>query len=547
MGTQMKEKGFSFDCHQNVMINENQNIPTVVYKNKSKKLIGYEALELTSEIDKINKNFKLDIGKYDSSKNVDYRYHKTADGEYASSIKLFEIFMDKILDEVDKSLSMMGLLRPNSLMVAEPLALLNTEEGPIEDKAWLSLYRANIKKYFSAKGFINIQFLPEPFAAFQYYKYIKKFPPLFEKKKYYVFVIDFGGGTFDTCVIETTIEGEINKNEKNARPIGASSIPKGGTNLDKLILDDLILKNNKSNSAELKRAIRYCRDVLKERKKIEDGDVGHQCFYKNYLHALDTIESGKKVLTNRIRDWSLDSDDNETINFSLPDDFFSPNSTLKNYRLSTFQYRDIFCNFYENELKKGISRTLDNSEQYLSKNIDYILLSGGSCQISWLKELITRDFQRVLNQSEFIKLNNYKEVVSGGLAIESARRFYTPNGDFADTTYNTINLILNPNDRGYEIPTYKCETLITDENTKEGVLIPSATFMRNIFDKKISWKFRLKSEPKHTLAHYFLRNTLDIFKESEIDGDNKYADNLLNINSGYTVPSSFISNSSRQC
>ena len=57
--------------------------------------------------------------------------------------------------------------------------------------------------------FEEVEFLPEPFAVFQYYRHGVRHEAIQQRRKYCALVVDFGGGTFDVCVIETTHEGEI--------------------------------------------------------------------------------------------------------------------------------------------------------------------------------------------------------------------------------------------------------------------------------------------------------------------------------------------------
>lgn len=525
----MKDKFFHFDSFEKVLINENHNIPTVILKNKGKTLVGYEALENTGDLNKVNRNFKLDLGTYDPKNfSKDYKIHKTGDGERVSAVNLMASFFNSVLYETEHYLKINTSPLPKSIMIAEPLPV-QIEKEDEENKNWLALYRKNLKKYFESKGFENISFLPEPFAVFQYYKYIKKFRPLFEKKKFVVLVVDFGGGTFDTCVIQTNKDGEISKGVKNSEPLGASSIAKGGSNLDKLILEELLIKYNKGNEADIKKALRFCRDIQKGKKKLEEGSENLIAFYNNYLFALIEVERIKIILSERIRDWDLEKDINESITFSLPADFFEIGSNPQNYLFSSLKFREIFKNFYEGELKKGIRLTLDRAQNSTLDAINYVLLSGGSSLIKWSEKLILRDFKNELKKADFIPLHNYKEIVSSGLAVECARRFYNESGDFADTTYNSINLLLNPNNRGVEFPKYKSKSIEFNSELKEGTLIPSATILREYFNKKLAWRFKLKSPPKNELFYYFLRNSLNIYDNQNSTDEEKYNEELLNI------------------
>ena len=505
---------FHFNSYEKVLINDNYNVPTVVYHDGKNTHIGYEALNLSSDQLKINRNFKIDIGKYDSKNfSINYKIHTTADNSSVTAIKLFDLFMSKLINSCEESILQNGNNLPKSVTIAEPLSLQASEmdNSEVDEAEWLKFYRRNIRRYFELKGFENINFLPEPFAVFQYYKYCKKFEALNVNDKLVVMVIDFGGGTFDTCIIETTGRGEISQGQRNARPLGASSIAKGGSNYDREILDTLLVSHNITNDSEIRKATRAVRDVFKGKVKLSSLPPHHLNFYKNYINALVEIETIKIVLVNRIQNWSLDAQISESVTLSLPSNFFESNSNVVNYSLNANTLRAVFIKLYNAELKKGISLTLNRGLQSTQQNkIDYVLLSGGSAKIGWLRNLLIQDFGSFITNNKIVKLDNYKEVVSVGLAVECARRYYTESneGDFDNTIYNTLNLVINPNNRGYNIPKYKCLNHSLPE-LLDGVLLPSATSMKNLINKNIRWKFKLKAEPKNGLDYFFLRNSVD--------------------------------------
>lgn len=93
---------------------------------------------------------------------------------------------------------------------------------------WLSNYRRNLQRLLSSKGFQNIDFLPEPFAVFQYYRYGLKHPIVAQRARIDALMLDIGGGTCDVCIIETTKEGNISQSGRNSRPLAASSAPVAG-------------------------------------------------------------------------------------------------------------------------------------------------------------------------------------------------------------------------------------------------------------------------------------------------------------------------------
>src|SRR5260370_36899102 len=76
--------------------------------------------------------------------------------------------------------------------------------------------------------------------------------------------------------------------------------------------------------------------------------------------------------------------------------------------------------------------------------ISVVLLSGGSANIGWLKELIHYEFgNQALHVADVLPLSDYQEVVAKGLSVECTRRFYNETGEFSSVTKNRLCLYLN--------------------------------------------------------------------------------------------------------
>jgi molecular chaperone DnaK (HSP70) len=179
----MKEKfELHFDQYEKILVNENHNIPSILYKTKNETLIGYEALEkCENDFSMLNKNFKIGVGQFDNTRLTQKDDpSKTSSNEQLSPMRQAELFLNKVLDETSSNIELRGFPKSENIIIAEPLRPHSKKENTdsSDDDKWLQLYRKNIKKYFQNKGFKNIQFLPEPFAVFQYYKYGKKFASL---------------------------------------------------------------------------------------------------------------------------------------------------------------------------------------------------------------------------------------------------------------------------------------------------------------------------------------------------------------------------------
>ena len=139
------------------------------------------------------------------------------------------------------------------------------DKSALAGQDWLSNYRQRIKAILLAK-FEEVDFLPEPFAVFQYYRYGIKHPLVASSTKHVALVIDFGGGTFDVSVVETAASGDVSASGRNCKPLAAASQPTGGHTINKEIALNLIKENIAKN---VKRA-----DLSRAQKEYENIGAG---------------------------------------------------------------------------------------------------------------------------------------------------------------------------------------------------------------------------------------------------------------------------------
>src|SRR5262249_44940507 len=127
-----------------------------------------------------------------------------------------------------------------AILLAEPLSM----GGQLASEEWLSNYRRNIERILTGRpGLAKIDFLPEPFDVFQYYRHVRRHPLLTQRPKYNAVVIDVGGRTFNVCMIETTREGDISWATRNSRALAASSEPVGGYYINRILTEELFRRN----------------------------------------------------------------------------------------------------------------------------------------------------------------------------------------------------------------------------------------------------------------------------------------------------------------
>jgi hypothetical protein len=385
---------------------------------------------------------------------------------------------------------------------------------------WLKRYRKNIKNLLSGNffGIDNIFFMPEPFAVFQYYRYGYKHPLISSNKKKNVLVIDFGGGTFDVCVISTTKTGDVWKGGKYSKPLAATSEPIGGFFVNRVIVEALLFKyfDDKKIRTNIRRGIKEYNKWKKKEKgfKLSTLKKDYKIFITKFESLIYLVERYKIYLSNIIDDWSLDKNLNPAISFEIPKSMFDTTSETISVTLTSTLFRDIFIrDVWRAKLKNVISKTISRAKNELGdEDFSLILLSGGSSNIKWIKHLIKDEFLRDLEDAEIFDLPNYQEIVAKGLAIECARRFFNKekDGDFSSVTYNRICLLLGVNDFPCEPKIFKIKTQgLPDCKNETAVLLPSSYVLKNNLNKELKWKVKLDKRPTKSLNYYFLKSTLD--------------------------------------
>jgi hypothetical protein len=187
-------------------IDESEVIPTTLYYDQGRVFIGREAREKCSSPELLIEDFKVELGKLDPDNPV--KRSTVADkSPRRTALGLAKDYFDEALKKLETTLALQGLVTPKKILIAEPLSLADSDKAT---ESWLSNYRRSIRKVLQGR-FAEIDFLPEPFAVYQYYRYGCRHPIVAEKRKHIALVLDFGGGTFDVSVVESTKAGEISQ------------------------------------------------------------------------------------------------------------------------------------------------------------------------------------------------------------------------------------------------------------------------------------------------------------------------------------------------
>ena len=476
-------------------------------------LIGHDAAVGRGQIKKVFENFKVELGK--TSKTVAQRQRIAVSDQHSRSvIGMAKDFMDGLVNEFAECIHRYGHPMPKKALVAEPISL--EEEGVVSGE-WLSNYRSALRTALHGR-FEEVDFLPEPFAVFQYYRYGLRHPLLSGLQKYVALVLDFGGGTFDVSVIETTMEGDISLSGKHSRPLSAKSLPVGGFFINRVIAEELLFsvlgeKQPKQMARSILRKVSSF-EGLSDEEFTRFGEA-ESAFIDNFRDLLTNVEKAKVRICNSISDWRLDANlSRATAHLvSVPRDPFSKVTEKVEVQLRADALRDVFTSrIWEQKIREAVKRAIDRAATELKgRPLSVVLLSGGSANIRWLKPLIERDLAKHIDDATILEIaENYQEVVAKGLAVECARQFYTDgDGDFGAVTYNRLNLALSPDDKRVEICRFQplVDGLAPAED--DGTLLPSATSLRAFIGKPMRWKVRMQSAPRRHLGYFFLKSSFD--------------------------------------
>lgn len=483
-------------------------IPTAILYRDRQFVIGQEAVEQGHDYGDLREDFKVEIGGSKPARLAQI-------GSGRSTLGVAKDFIHEVVGRALTGIERQGFARPSRILIAEPLSL-SQEKLASED--WLKNYRLSIRQILFGH-FEEIDFMPEPFAVFQYYRYGIKHPLVAQKTKHVALVFDFGGGTFDASVVETTSTGDISGGGRNSRPLAAKSIPVGGFFINRVIAESLLLKTLEKGAdrASLNKALGVFNDLKnagEEDLSLQRSDLAS--FVRNFRRLLRSVEEAKIQVCSAVVNWRLNADLSlsPASRVEVPQRPLSDLSNWASLRLDAAEIRDIFeQRIWKQKLLPAIRETLKRASVELDgKSISIVLLSGGSSNIRWLKPLIERDLEADLKGAEILELSeNFQEIVSKGLAVECARRFYTEgDGDFRATTYNRLCLCLGAN--GNEPEKKKMVpggTALEGLELDPGVLLPSASSLRGLIGQPLRWKVRLSKAPSQHLDYYFMRSSFD--------------------------------------
>ncbi|WP_122669707.1 hypothetical protein [Pseudomonas viridiflava] len=516
--SELHKKNLWVTSVQPFSIDGEYHIPTAVFYGADGEIsIGIEAVN-RSDKSVLNDNFKIELGEHTPG-SVAGKTQASNDGEERTAFEISQQFINSALALLETELKSNEESHKIAakILVAEPLSFSTADDR--HAKLWIQNYRDNVRRILNR--YEEVDFLPEPFAVYQYYRYGQRIPQLQDKSKHIALVLDFGGGTFDACVIESTVHGDISLTGKHSKPLAADSCAVGGFEINLRITEYLIKRN--LEGAQRKEADQ----CISAYKRVRSGDLRFDSlgqkkinFIENFKVLQRAVEQYKLSLVSSIKNWSLSNEAYERVRIKLPSNPFEDGKWIED-EFFAHQFRKIFeFEVWAAHLKRTITKVFKTAQDKLDgKDFTVTLISGGSSNIKWLTELLERDFKDELEGATSVPIgHSFQEVVSNGLAIECARRFYDQDSEFVSVTYNPIKLHLMPDDeiekqaRNFTSIGEKVDML----GAKPGDLMPSAQALHNFIDQKLQWKIRLSKPPKRQLRYIFSKPGLSAEDGGEV-------------------------------
>jgi molecular chaperone DnaK (HSP70) len=360
----MAKKNLFIHQIQQIRVGDSTNIPTALYyRDSAGPLVGNEALDATDDVLAINQDFKVDLGRHDSARSRQNQRFLTGSGEEKSAYVMTQDFFTHVLRQTSRWLGEHQVEEAAHMLIAEPLAM-HAES----DSRWLENYRRNIGEMLRNRTsqdypnirFEEVSFLPEPFAVFQYYRYGINHQLLAGAVKHQALILDFGGGTFDVCVIETTKGGDISESGRNAKPYGASSQPVGGFQINRTLAEHLLRQHVVGGRRDqFKQGLKVYDDWRHNEKDLSTVREDLQNFAQNFHRMSLELESSKVALCKQIRNWDLEAPLSEQTRVRLPTDPFLKTSPSRSVPLSATELRDVFLKeIWQKRLQPTVRETL---------------------------------------------------------------------------------------------------------------------------------------------------------------------------------------------
>jgi len=388
---------------------------------------------------------------------------------------------------------------PTKQALSAFLTALHTEAGDlpkqliigiptISDEAWQRFYRNHISQVLTELGFERPLFFPEPFAVFQYYRHCKKLiSPTYHSQA--ILILDIGGGTFDSCIIETTSEGNLARGGSTAIPIGVQSYLGAGKVLDMKVLELGISKLNipvlKQESVEARITSRPWLLLVAEEMKIS---------LANKMAGIRLDEDCKSLIERRT---FARGDYHPDVGFDLEVTGEDLKSAIK----------DIWFKHWGPTMLRTVSQAkFRGGAGVRLQSLDKAILAGGSAGLPFLAQLTAKTLagQIDVKSSDIIVGQESEKAVAFGLALEAKEQRYRAHrthNSIGPCVFSSLYLYVAPH-RSEEAEKPYIKRLQGDKHVNQplGMLLAGPIQTPGF---ELQFEIKLPFKPKGSLVYWF--------------------------------------------
>jgi len=348
-------------------------------------------------------------------------------------------------------------------------------------------YSKSIRQIFKELGFgCNPNIVYEPYALFYYCRYgLGKDFSRGDGQFSNILVIDHGGGTINSCVIQATSTGKL----KRARPQAPHASQHGGGMIDQHLLIRALERQKLSTETLLQ--------IFTERSELRLVEKEYLLLQMEHLKIALFTEGSS----------TLESIEGCIEEHTIPE-------VPKPWKIS-FSKKDVKDGFLKvwSGCHATIATTLRTSG---IDKIDYVLLAGGSCRLGFHKELIVRDFSDFFNpQTEFIDISSHEKPVAYGLAIQALLDSYA-QGEVIEVAEDERDENLSDfvaRDLKIAVGTDN-EVSAKPYDLAEEIILNAGTAKTEVWEKGVDRQFNLRSKPKRILRYAFFSEGPNLLKDS---------------------------------
>lgn len=357
----------------------------------------------------------------------------------------------------------------------------------ISDESWQKSYRAHLAQVLIDLGFDKPIFFPEPFAVFHYYRHVQKLiPPSHHALN--ILIVDIGGGTLDSCVIETTAEGNLAKGGSTAVPLGVQSFEGAGKELDRKLLE---LGLSKLQIPVLKQETPQSRITSRP-------------------WVLLVAEEMKIALSNSMRDSRLEDDCSRfSERYLFAKGVYHPEAefelVIEGEDLKK-AVKDLWFQSWGPTILNTINQVKFRGGELRVDRLDKVILAGGSSGLPFLPQLLAKTLagQVTVSAKDIIVGRECEKSVAYGLAVEAReqrRRALRTHDSIGPCIFNRLFLFVGQHrSERPERPYIKLKTANDSTNQEPGTLLAGPLRSPGF---KLEFEVKLPFKPLGTLLYWF--------------------------------------------